>query len=182
MRSPRFLAVLAFLATIVLPASGQSRPSTQAPPVPGVRALRNVEYARVDGNRPLYLDLYLPEKPAAPTPLVVWIHGGGWVGGSKNNCPPLSMVSKGFAAASVEYRFADVAPFPAQIHDCKGAIRFLRANAAKYNLDPNRIGAWGASAGGHLVALLGTGVAVKELDGNVGGNLEYSSRVQAVCD
>ena len=172
MRPTRFLAVLVLLGATASAALAQ----------PGVRALRNVEYARVDGNRSLYLDLYLPEKAAAPTPLIVWIHGGGWVGGNKNNCPPLAGVSKGCAAASIEYRFADVAPFPAQIHDCKGAIRFLRANAAKYNLDPNRIGAWGASAGGHLVALLGTGAAVQSLEGNVGGNLEYSSRVQAVCD
>jgi acetyl esterase/lipase len=187
-----------FTSLSAVPATGQTRPSSapiaggaprQGNAPPGIRALRNLEYARVDGH-PLALDLYLPEKAAGgvgstgakPLPLIVWIHGGGWESGDKSNCPPLALVPKGFAAASIEYRLTGVSPFPAQIHDCKGAIRWLRANAAKYELDPNRIGVWGASAGGHLAALLGTSAGVKELEGTVGGNLECSSRVQAVCD
>lgn len=150
---------------------------------PGVKAHRDLEYAKV-GSISLKLDLYLPRNapPNKPLPLVAYIHGGGWRGGSKARCPAVLMCLKGYAAASIEYRLSGVAKFPAQIHDCKGAIRWLRANAKKYNLDPNRIGVWGSSAGGHLVALLGTSGDSNALEGDVGGNLEYSSRVQAVCD
>lgn len=88
---------------------------------------------------------------------------------------------QGYICVSVEYRLSGVAIFPAQIEDCKCAVRFLRANAKKYGLNPNRIGAWGESAGGHLAALLGTAGDVKDLEGN-GGYLEFSSRVQAVCN
>ncbi|MHC4799639.1 MAG: alpha/beta hydrolase fold domain-containing protein, partial [Planctomycetota bacterium] len=88
---------------------------------------------------------------------------------------------QGYAVASINYRLSQVAKYPAQIHDCKAAIRWLRANAKKYNLNPHRIGVWGSSAGGHLVALLGTTGDVKKLEGDL-GNLKYSSRVQAVCD
>lgn len=157
----------------------------------GVKALRDLVYARVD-DRELKLDLYLPasaqpaegHKPEdiAPVPLIVWVHGGGWRGGTKAVCPALPLTAKGFAAASVEYRFVQDATFPAQIHDCKGAIRWLRANADKYRLDPERIGVWGASAGGHLVALLGTSAGVENAEGDVGGNPTFSSRVNAVCD
>ena len=91
------------------------------------------------------------------------------------------MVGKGYAVAGINYRLSQHALFPAQIQDCKAAIRWLRANAAKYNLDSDHIGVWGVSAGGHLVALLGTTGGVKELEGK-GGNLDQSSRVQAVID
>jgi acetyl esterase/lipase len=91
------------------------------------------------------------------------------------------MVAKGYAAASVEYRFSQKALFPAQIQDCQAAVRWLRGNARKYNLDPNHIGVWGASAGGHLVALLGTSGGKKAF-APIGGNEEQSDRVQAVCD
>jgi acetyl esterase/lipase len=127
------------------------------------------------------LDLYLPAKTPRPLPIVVWIHGGGWGGGSKETCPAIPLVTEGYAVASINYRFSRHAIFPAQIEDCKAAIRSLRANAKKYNLDANHIGAWGASAGGHLVALLGTSGDVKELEGH-GGNLNQSSRVQCVVD
>ena len=85
-----------------------------------------------------------------------------------------------YVVASIEYRSSWKAPFPAQISDCKAAVRWLRANAEKYNLDPNRIGAWGGSAGGHLVGLLGTAGEVREFEGT-GGNPGYPSNVQAVC-
>lgn len=111
---------------------------------------------------------------------MVWIHGGAWLGGSKERPPALRFVAKGYAVASVNYRLSQHAIFPAQIEDCKAAIRWLRANAAKHGYDPNRIGVWGSSAGGHLVALLGTTSGVKEFD--VGPNAGVSSRVQAVCD
>ena len=113
-------------------------------------------------------------------PLIVWVHGGAWKGGDKSNCPARRFVPMGFVVASVNYRLSQHAIYPAQIEDCKAAIRFLRANAKTYNIDPARIGAWGASAGGHLVALLGTTGDDKQFD--KGPNLEQSSAVQAVCD
>jgi acetyl esterase/lipase len=141
---------------------------------------RNLVYAHA-GERDLLLDLYLPRQAAAPVPLIVWIHGGGWRSGSKERCPAVRMVSRGYAAASIGYRLSGEAKFPAQIEDCKAAIRWLRANAEKYHLDPDHIGAWGSSAGGHLVALLGTSGGVQDLEGSLGNN-GYSSRVQAVVD
>jgi len=117
-----------------------------------------------------------------PLPVILWIHGGGWSKGRKEqHSPAISFLNDGYAVASIEYRLSGEAPFPAQIEDCKAAVRWLRANAAKYNLDADRIGAWGHSAGGHLSALLGTSGGVQELEGN-GDNMSYSSRVQAVCD
>jgi acetyl esterase/lipase len=111
----------------------------------------------------------------------VWIHGGAWLGGSKNGTPAMGQLRRGYAVASINYRLSQEAIFPAQIHDCKAAIRWLRAHAKEYNLDAKRIGVWGSSAGGHLVALVGTSGDVKELEGDE-GNLDQPSRVQAVCD
>jgi acetyl esterase/lipase len=88
--------------------------------------------------------------------LVVWIHGGAWVNGNKENTPALFLLEQGFALASIRYRLSGQAAFPAQIEDCRAAIRFLRTNAAKYGYDAGKIGVWGSSAGGHLVALVGT--------------------------
>ncbi|MBV9122601.1 MAG: alpha/beta hydrolase fold domain-containing protein [Planctomycetes bacterium] len=147
---------------------------------PGVKMLRDLAYVP-DGHERHLLDLYLPEKADGPLPLIVWIHGGGWQAGNKDHPPGLPLVSKGYALASINYRLSQHAKFPAQIEDCKAAIRWLRANASKYHLDPKRIGVWGASAGGHLVALLGTTGGVKALEGDE-GNLKESSRVQAVVD
>lgn len=141
---------------------------------------RDLIYKRVEGTA-LRLDLYLPKTVSAPLPAIIWIHGGGWHGGGNERCPPASFVHDGYAAASIDFRLTAKAPFPAQIEDCKAAVRWLRANASKYNLDPNRIGVWGFSSGGHLAALLGTSGGVAELEGN-GDNMSYSSRVQAVCD
>jgi acetyl esterase/lipase len=148
---------------------------------PGVRVEKDIPYVP-DGDAAQRLDLYLPEQAGTkPLPLIVWVHGGGWKGGSKAGCPAAVMVAKGYAAASVEYRFSQKALFPAQIQDCQAAVRWLRGNARKYNLDPNHIGVWGASAGGHLVALLGTSGG-KQAFAPIGGNEEQSDRVQAVCD
>jgi len=146
----------------------------------GVTAHREVEYARVDGHR-LLLDLFLPRAPG-PAPVVVWVHGGGWRVGNKEACPALYLAAAGFAIASIEYRLSDTQPFPAQIHDCKAAIRWLRAHADQYKLDGAHIGAYGCSAGGHLVALLGVSDDNAHLEGDVGGNLKFSSGVQAVCN
>jgi acetyl esterase/lipase/regulation of enolase protein 1 (concanavalin A-like superfamily) len=156
-----------------LPAQGPKLPD-------GVKALRDLEYVK-DGHERQKLDLYLPEKADGPLPVVVWIHGGAWRAGSKDGCPGVFLAAKGFAVASVGYRLSQHAVFPAQIEDCKAAIRWLRGNAKKYNLDPDHIGAWGASAGGHLVALLGTTGGMKELEGK-DGDLDQLSQVQCVLD
>lgn len=147
----------------------------------GVKAQRDLVYVE-GGHERHKLDLYLPEKAGGPLPLIIWVHGGGWQNGSKDGCPPLrsGYVAKGYAVASINYRLSGHAVFPAQIEDCKAAIRWLRAHAREYSLDPARFGVWGSSAGGHLVALIGTSGGVKEFD--VGANLDQSSRVQAVCD
>jgi acetyl esterase/lipase len=146
------------------------------------KVARDLVYRTV-GSRNLTLDLYLPQTAQAGQrlPTVVWIHGGAWRSGNKDRCPAVPLVDRGFVVASISYRLTNEAIFPAQIHDCKAAIRWLRANAGRFPVDPDRIGVWGASAGGHLAALLGTSGDVKELEGGP-DNSKYSSRVQAVCD
>lgn len=128
------------------------------------------------------LDLLIPATGSGDKiPVVVWIHGGAWEGGDKRPAPAPDLVQRGIAVAAINYRLSGEAPFPAQIHDCKAAVRFLRANAERYNLDANKIGVWGMSAGGHLAALLGTTGGEKSLEGDA-GNTDQSSKVQAVCD
>lgn len=150
------------------------------PAPPGYKLVRNQDYGG-KGNPRQMLDLYLPVQPEN-RPLVVWIHGGGWRQGSKENLPVTWLLAEGYALASINYRLTDETTFPGQAHDCKGAIRWLRANAGRFGYNASKIGIAGSSAGGHLVALLGGSAGVKELEGEVGGNLEHSSRVQAVID
>ena len=147
----------------------------------GVQSHRDLAYVD-NGHERHKLDLYLPKQAKGPLPLLIWVHGGGWQNGSKDGCPPLhaGYVERGYAVASLNYRLSGHAVFPAQIEDCKAAIRWLRAHADKFGLDPQRFGVWGSSAGGHLVALLGTSGEVKAFD--VGAHLDQSSAVQAVCD
>ena len=140
----------------------------------------DVEYAMV-GDHKLLLDLYLPRQPKG-SPLVVWIHGGGWDQNNKSKVFISWLANYGVTVASINYRLVDVAKWPAQLHDCKGAVRWLRANSEKYGYNADRIVVAGASAGGHLAALMGTTGDVKELEGEVGGNRDYSSRVQGVVD
>lgn len=137
-----------------------------------------------DGHERQVLDVYVPPGASAPRPVVVWIHGGGWQNGDKASAAgrAAALMNLGFVVVGINYRYSQQAVFPAQIHDCKAAIRHLRANAATYNINPSRIGVWGSSAGGHLVALLGTSAGVMDAEGTVGGNLNQSSRVQAVAD
>lgn len=147
-----------------------------------VREWRDVVYTTVP--RPLVLDLYLPATPP-PHPVIVWVHGGGWSGGDEDlpaGHPARQMVARGYALASVEYRLSGEAVFPAQIHDCRAAVRWLRAHAREYGLDPTRFAAWGSSAGGHLVALLGAAGEVDAFDDAAQGNAGESGRVQAVVD
>ena len=146
----------------------------------------DIEFARFDDD-PLLLDVYVPKRAVTEDeveklPCVVWIHGGAWRAGTKARPPMRWLMRHGYVVASIEYRLSGQAIFPAQIHDCKGAVRWLRANATRFRIDPERIGVAGSSAGGHLVALLGTSGDVKELEGETGGNLDQSSRVQAVLD
>ena len=176
------------LLTACLAAAPATRPTMFAPRLNAPRLPSNV-VADLDvrygdaadtANR---LDVYRRrDAPAGPLPAVLWVHGGAWFLGDKWPCRALPLIDHGFVVVSVNYRLTSAAPFPAQIQDCKGAVRFVRAHAAEYHIDPNRIGAWGESAGGHLVALLGTSGGNADLEGTVGGNLDQSSRVQAVCD
>lgn len=148
-----------------------------------VEVIRDVEFG-TGGGRPLKLHILRPKKESdRPMPVIVWIHGGGWSKGHRDSgiSRLAPFAAKGYFCASAEYRLSGEAKFPAQIEDCKCAIRFLRAHAAKYNIDPARVGVWGSSAGGHLVSLLGTSGAVKALEGK-GGWDSFSSSVQAVCD
>lgn len=148
-----------------------------------VELLKDVAYGK-GGDRALKLHILRPKTaPKEAMPVLVWIHGGGWQAGSKDSGLGrlARYAERGYFCATIEYRFSKEAVFPAQIEDSKCAIRFLRAKAKEYHLDPDRIGVWGSSAGGHLVALLGTSASVQELEGK-GGWQEQSSRVQAVCD
>jgi len=145
----------------------------------GTKAMRDVAYV-TNGHERQKLDLFIPPGATNPLPLIIWVHGGAWKGGSKENCPALRYLERGYAVASLNYRLSQHAIFPAQIEDCKAAVRWLRAHAKKHNLNPDRFAAWGSSAGGHLVALLGTSGEVKEFD--QGENPKESSRVQAVVD
>lgn len=179
---PSALFRLTLLLLPALAAVAFAQAPRPAPPVPaGVKALRDIAYLD-NGHARQKLDLYLPEKSDGPLPVIIWVHGGGWATGSKDGCPPLrqGFVGRGYAVASIGYRLSGDAVFPAQIQDCKAGIRWLRAHAKEHGLDPERFGAWGSSAGGHLVALLGTSAGVKDFD--AGPNLEASSAVQAVCD
>ena len=130
-------------------------------------------YSDADGN-PQGLDLYLPKDTTGPWPVVVWVHGGGWKNGSKKNPKPLFLIEHGYAVASIDFRQTHDAMWPAQMDDCRNAIRWLRTHSRDYQLNPEKIGVWGSSSGGHLVALMGT----LPYDPNE----KVSSRVQAVCD
>lgn len=142
---------------------------------------KDVAYAGVSSRQ--VMDIYLPEGEG-PFPVVVLIHGGAFKMGDKGmeTRNAEALVAKGYAAASINYRLSGEAKFPAQIEDCKAAVRFLRANAAKYRLNPDKIGSWGASAGGNLSALLGTSAGIAELEGTGLGNSSYSSKVIACVD
>lgn len=141
----------------------------------------DVVYAETP-QKDLLLDLYLPDKRDHPVPVILSIHGGGWRrGGKENPRRALTALPLGFAVASITYRLSSDAIFPAQVHDAKAAVRWLRANADRYGLDSERIVAIGGSAGGHLAALLGTSGGVSELEGDV-GVVSESSEVQVVID
>lgn len=172
---------MAVSAGRTLTASGQD-----SPPASPSAARYEIEY-RADvaygkgGDVDLNLDLALPKGAAGPLAAVVLIHGGGWSGGEKESFAPFAkaLAAEGLAAATISYRLAPKHIFPAQIEDCKCAVRWLRAHAEEFNVDPNRIGAMGGSAGGHLVLMLGLMDPTDGLEGE-GGWKEHSSKVQAV--
>ncbi len=137
------------------------------------------DLAYADGER--LLDLYLPQR-GGPAPVAVWLHGGSWVTGDKRPVPAvlLGLRDRGFAVAAVNYRLTGVSSHPAQLHDVKGAVRWLRAHADEYGLDPARVYLVGFSAGGHLASLAGLTGGDAALEGDVGGNLDRSSAVDGV--
>jgi acetyl esterase/lipase len=163
---PRLLTIAALLLCLAVPAGASDE-------------FFFLEYANVNG-RPLFLDLFTPDGHG-PHPVIISVHGGSWTSGDRTQGTAVLQLARGYAVANIDYRLAPADTFPAQIHDLKGAVRWLRANAARYHLDPDSIGVIGLSAGGHLGALLGTSGDVASLEGTH-GNAQYSSRVQAVVD
>ena len=139
--------------------------------------LKDIVYATVDG-KPLALDIHLPAGVNQP-PLLVWVHGGAWTTGNKTAYPTF-LVEQGFAVASLDFRSSNDAKFPANVHDIKAGIRFLRAKAKEYGYRADKIGIVGASSGGHLAALVGVTGGNKELEGSEGDFPNESSRVQAI--
>jgi acetyl esterase/lipase len=138
----------------------------------------DIRYAKIDDHE-LLLDLYRPSGAAKPG-IIVWVHGGAWRAGSKKDMPLGSLVDAGYVVASVDYRLSPQAPFPAQIHDIKAAIRFLKAKQGEYGYDARRTIIAGASAGGHLAALVGVTNGHAELEGRIGDHLDQSSNVDAI--
>ena len=178
-RSSGWLAALLF--SLAVPAAAQTLPAHY-------RQTNNIPYV-TGGQSRQWLDLYHIPTATNPTPVVVWLHGGGWLSGNENLPRALALTNHNVAVAAISYRYTTNAvasgypatlPHPAQIHDVKAALRWLRANAAQFNLDTNRIGIWGYSSGGHLAALAGTTGHTNLFD--VGENLGQSSAVQAVAD
>lgn len=168
--------ILCFLVGTSVLAQQRNRTEPKVPE--GVTVHRDIAYVP-DGHARQKLDLYIPNE-GENLPLIIWVHGGAWLGGSKERYAPMEYLKSGYAGASIGYRLSQHAIFPAQIEDVKAAVRWIRARAETYRLDPNRFAAWGSSAGGHLVAMLGTAGDVTEFE--VGENLEVSSQVQAVVN
>jgi acetyl esterase/lipase len=147
-----------------------------------VSTLTGLEYATAEGES-LSLDLHLPSEPDGRVPTLLYFHGGGWALGSRDAIPPerlAGLVGHGIALASASYRLAPAHTFPAQVHDVKAAVRWLRAHAEEYGLHPDAIGAGGASAGGHLASMLGVTAGDPDLEGTLGDHLDQPSHVGAV--
>ncbi len=158
----------------------------------GVTVHHGVEFASIEGFRPLLLDLYVPAPGAASGAAIVYLHGGGWAVGTRRRfgrafvswspTPLDRLAQSGFAVATVDYRLSGEACFPAQLHDVKAAIRWLRGNAGNLAVDPAKVVAWGESAGGHLAMLAGLTAERAELEGNIGEHLGQPSGVCGVID
>ena len=164
----------------------ESRQNRPARDWSGFKVTKDIAYAGTDHERQT-LDLALPLKRTndKPLPVIAYIHGGAWRAGCKNgglNRLHDYLKTGQYAGVTIGYRLSQHAKWPAQVHDCKAAIRWIRANAKKYNLDANRIAVHGTSAGGHLVAMLGTSAGVEAMDGSIGPHTDQSTRVQCVID
>jgi len=180
----RLVFVTVAAALVAVSATAQA-PSNPVIPPTGTIVHRDMAYV-ANGHERQKLDLYLPSSGLRPLPLIVAVHGGAWSRNDKADHANTAwlvpiLVKAGYAVASLNYRFSQHATFPAQIHDVKAAVRWLRSNASTYGLDPTRFGAWGPSSGGHLVNLLGTSAGVNAMDGTLGPT-DQSTRVQAVVD
>lgn len=176
---PTLPALALSLATIgTADAQAPTFPATDVADRPSIVRTNDIIYATVDGQD-LMLDLYMPADSVNP-PLLVYIHGGAWRFGSRDSVSPIDLVDHGIAIASVSFRLTPVAPLPAQVHDIKAAVRFLRANSGQYGYDGRHIGITGVSSGGHLAALVGLTNGSKPHEGEVGNYLETSSDVQAI--
>lgn len=179
----RLPILLSFLATSLLaqqPQAAKPTPTRLAPEIlNALEAHPGLVYARY-GQRDMQLDLWRPKDSGQSLPAILCIHGGGWYKGDRTSMANLAqtLASKGFVTATVSYRLSGEAKFPAAIQDCKAAVRFLRANAAKFGIKSSAIGVTGLSAGGHLAALLTTSGGIRELEGD-GGHPDQSSSVQA---
>ncbi len=175
--SPLIACGVVLLAAAVVRAQGLPR----EPLDDSVEVIRDLAFGEA-GGRPLRLDLYRPEEARArPVPAVVLIHGGGWSKGDKSSVfGAAALVDRGFIVVSVNYRLSGEAPFPAPVEDCKCAVRWLRAHAEKYGVDPERIGVWGSSAGGQIALMVAYADENAQMEGT-GGWQDRSSRVQAVC-
>jgi acetyl esterase/lipase len=161
--------------------SSSSSTPTPAPPEVEIAEEHDVVFGK-GGTQDLHAEVVHPKDMRGTVPAIIYIHGGGWSGGTHKGLWAVERLARrGFYTASIEYRLSGVAKWPAQIQDCKLAVRWMRANAARFHVDPNHIGAFGDSAGGHLVACLGTMANVKEYEGD-GGYPGVSSAVQAVAD
>lgn len=188
----RRVHVSLFLIMLSVTAMAQARDPVVPPAAPQARPriYAGVEYASA-GMQSMRMDLYVPAGAKSPPPVVIYIHGGDWMFGSRRRLPVLFLLDKGFAVASIDYRLAPKFRFPTQIRDCRDAVAFLRSTARTYHIDPARIGVCGESAGGHLAALLGTAPDEKQFVGTRGGGAggagkgagkgNVDCRVQAVC-
>ena len=191
-RSKRMLRTLSLLLALSVvhtfaaePADARSRVEKALASMP-VEAHFDQPYAGNTNHRQM-LDLYLPKqrKSDKPLPVIVYIHGGGWINGDRIGGAGGMIVAAAmgnYAGVSVGYRLSNEAKWPAQIYDCKAAIRWIRGHAKEFNLDADHIGVWGTSAGGHLVSMLGTSGGVKELEGSLGEFTGVSSRVTCVIN
>ena len=175
------IAVISFLVLFfALPCKAQSKEAD----VSGIKnKYIDLPYASLSESQKL--DIYLPENSVGPFPVILSVHGGGFMAGDKRDKqvePMLNGLKRGYAVVAINYRLSGEAIWPAQIHDCKAAVRWIKANAQKYSLDADHIVAWGGSAGGHLSSILGTSAGVEKLEGSELGNAGKSSRIQAVVD
>ncbi len=184
MKSALRRAFLVLLASLIVghPSATAQKPAPPLKVPDNVLFEPDIEYANPAGEH-LQLDLARPKNGKGPFPAVLCIHGGGFRAGSRKGYDGLclKLAQEGYVAATASYRLAPKHPYPAAIHDVKGAVRWLRANAKKYDIDPDRIGVTGGSAGGHLAQFLGVTADVKSFEG-ANGNPEFSSAVRCVVN